>query len=613
VTQDLLNRLDAFRERGVLADLDVEFARFVARLAGEATPEVVLAAALVSRDVERGHVCADLAALAGTVVLPGADDDPVDGGPVVAPPLARWRAALEASPLVGGEGLLVLDPAGRLYLQRYWRHEQALAAALLARAADVPAVDEARLRADLGRLFPRAGDGPDWQQVAAATAVLRRLCVVSGGPGTGKTSTVVRVLALLASQSDQPLRIGLVAPTGKAAARLQESIRATRAALAVDEAVRARIPDEASTIHRLLGARRDSTAFRHDAGRPLALDVLVVDEASMVDLALMARLVAALPAAARLVLLGDRDQLASVEAGAVLGDVCGPAPGFSAAFHGRLEALVGAPLPAGRASTSALADCVVLLTESRRFGVGSGIGRVARAVNAGAGEDVVSLLDDPAVVDAGRADGSEAALTEAVLAGYAAYHARVAADAPPAEVFEAFRAFRVLCAPRRGPRGAETINARVTAVLGVATEWWAGRPVLITQNDYALRLFNGDVGITLHDPAADGRLRVFFEGEEGKVRRIPPLRLPPHQTTYAMTIHKSQGSEFDRVLLVLPEADSRLATRELLYTGLTRARTAVTVWGDVPVIRAAVERRLVRSSGLRDSLWGRDLEGAVRQ
>jgi exodeoxyribonuclease V alpha subunit len=603
---ELLGRLDVFRERGALSDLDVQFARFVARLADAPSPEVVLAAALVSRDVERGHVCADLAGLAGRIVLPGDDDDPVEGAPVTAPPLPRWRAALESSGVVGAESVLVLDAAGRLYLQRYWRHEQALASALLARAADVPVVDEDRLRADLACLFPRTGERPDWQQVAAATAVLRRLCVVSGGPGTGKTSTVVRVLALLIGQSDRPLRIALAAPTGKAAARLQESIRATRAALAVDESVRRQIPDETSTIHRLLGARRDSTAFRHDAEHPLALDVLIVDEASMVDLALMARLVAALPASARLVLLGDRDQLASVEAGAVLGDVCGPAPGFSAAFRTRVEQIVGDALPAGRASASPLADCVVLLTESHRFGGGSGIGRVARAVNAGDAAGVVALLEDPHVPDVTRADGSERQLVDATLAGHAAYHARVGEGADPRDVFEAFRAFRVLCATRRGPRGAESVNARMTAALGVQGEWYPGRPVLVTQNDYALRLFNGDVGIALPDAAADGRLRVFFEEADGRLRRIPPLRLPPHETTYAMTIHKSQGSEFTRVLLVLPADDSRLATRELLYTGLTRAREAVAVWAGEQALRAAVGRRLVRSSGLRDALWGRE-------
>jgi len=601
---DLLARLDAFAERGVLSDLDVRFARFIAGVAQDTSPEIVLAAALVSRQVDRGHVCADLAELAGRVVLPADDDDPESGLPVIAPSLAKWRMTLEASSVVGENRPLVVDGAGRLYLERYWRHERSLAKALVERAAVEPPVDEARLRADLARLFADDRERPSWQQVAAATAVLRGLCVVSGGPGTGKTSTVVRVLALLAGQSERVLRIGLVAPTGKAAARLQESIRAARASLPVDDAIRARIPDATSTIHRLLGARRDSTALRYGPERPLALDVLVVDEASMIDLALMARLVAALPADARLLLLGDRDQLASVEAGAVLGDVCGSAPGFSPAFRARVENIVGTPLPAGAGVASPLADSVVLLTKSHRFGRDSGIGRLAAAVNRGEANDATALLADAALPDVERAEGDETTLVQAALAGYGAHHDRVRSGATAAEIFEGFRAFRVLCAHRHGPRGAEGVNKRLAATFGEGEDWYAGRPVLITQNDYALRLFNGDVGIAL--PDAQGRLAVCFEGDEGRVRRIPPIRLPPHETTYATTIHKSQGSEFGRVLIVLPPDDSRLLTRELLYTAITRAREAVTVWGDELVFGAAVERRLVRSSGLRDALWGRE-------
>jgi exodeoxyribonuclease V alpha subunit len=601
----LLERLDGFRDRGALSDLDVQFARFMARIGGSDADEIVLAAALTSQRVDRGHVCADLAALAGRVVLPAEDDDPEAGPPVLAPSLARWRAALERSPLVGPDRPLMLDERGRLYLQRYWRYERALAEAIRARATRVHAIDEARLRADAARLFPPTREpGPDWQRVAAVAAVLRSVSVVSGGPGTGKTTTVVRMLALLASQSAEPLRIGLAAPTGKAAARMQEAIRAARASLPVDDAVRARIPDDARTIHRLLGARPESATFRHGPANPLPLDVLVVDEASMVDLALMARIVGALPDAARLVLLGDRDQLASVEAGAVLGDLCGPAPGFSDAFRTRIEGLVGSSLPAGARDGTPLADCVVLLSRSYRFAGDSGIGRLADAVNRGDAERAMALLDAASTPDVSRADGPDRELVATAVEGYRDHLARVAAGAPPAEIFAAFRGFRVLCAHRRGPRGAETLNRLVVDRLGAHGEWYPGRPVLVTENDYALRLFNGDVGIALPDPDAGGRLRVFFEGEAGTLRRIPPLRLPPHETTYAMTIHKSQGSEFDRVVLVLPPEDSRLLTRELLYTAITRARSSVLVWGDDLVVRAAVERRLVRSSGLRDALWG---------
>jgi exodeoxyribonuclease V alpha subunit len=288
----------------------------------------------------------------------------------------------------------------------------------------------------------------------------------------------------------------------------------------------------------------------------------------------------------------------------VLGDVCGPATGFSPAFRGRVERLTDTRLPAAPMTSSPLADAVVLLVKSHRFDDRSGIGRLAAAVNRGDAVAAAGLLADPTFPDVERADGLDDELARVALRGYAEHQARVDAGASPAEVFEGFRKYRVLCAHRRGPHGADGVNARLAATFGGGEDWYAGRPVLVTQNDYALRLFNGDVGIALPDPEADGRLRVFFEGDEARVRRIPPVRLPPHETTYATTIHKSQGSEFARVLIVLPPADSRLLTRELLYTGITRAREAVTVWGDDLVLGAAVERRLVRSSGLRDALWG---------
>ncbi|HLK12801.1 MAG TPA: exodeoxyribonuclease V subunit alpha [Candidatus Binatia bacterium] len=615
----MIERLEALRAAG-LADLDAHFARFVAHLAGSDAPELALAACLASRATASGHVCVDLAALAGGVVMPEEGvDAPADVTPVVAPGLDAWTAALRASPVVGAPGEhrpLVLDGRGRLYLHRYWAYERRLADDLLARAAVVEEVDERRLRADLVRLFGPAQEGEvDWQRIAAATAALRRLCVISGGPGTGKTSIVVRILALLAAQAHGRLRAGLVAPTGKAAARLAEAVRAAKRREPLDPAARDAIPEDACTIHRLLGPRSGSVAFRHDRANPLPLDVLVVDEASMVDLALMAKLVAALPPAARLVVLGDRDQLASVEAGAVLGDVCGPAPGLSEACAARLAAVTGAPVPAAAGGTSALGDSVVLLRRSWRFGAESGIGRLAAAVNRGDGAGALALLEEGGFSDVvwrpmTVATDVRPQLDERALEGFRPYLDRVVAGADVGEAFAAFAAFRVLCAHRVGPAGAETVNHRLEARLrasvlgGGRGPWYAGRPVLVTQNDYELRLFNGDVGIVLPDPAARGALRVHFEAADGAVRRVPPARLPAHETAWAMTVHKSQGSEFDAVLLVLPTEPSRVLTRELIYTAVTRARRRVEVWGEAQTLRAAVERPLVRSSGLRDALWG---------
>lgn len=609
----LVERLDAFRTAGVLADVDVHLARLLLRLGGADEPEVALAAALVSHRVGAGSVCLDLREYAGRTVLPGIDEEAGEAGePLVAPAFARWTAALRGSPVVGAPGEdrpLVLDDAGRLYLHRYWRYQQTLAEDLLRRAAAATTgIDDARLRDDLARLFPTRGDGLDRQRVAAAVAALRRLCVISGGPGTGKTTTVVRILALLVAHAAVPPRIALAAPTGKAAARMQEAIRAAKERLDLPAAIRDAIPDQARTIHRLLGARPGGASFAYHAARPLPVDALVVDEASMIDLALMAKLAAALPAEARLVMLGDRDQLASVEAGAVLGDVCGPAPGFSEAFRRRVERVTGVRLPAGAPSASPLRDVIVLLTESFRFRPDSGIGRLATAVNRGDGPAVRAVLDDPRVPEvAWQAVASVEAIGPALVAGYGPYLAAVRDGAPPAVVFAAFRRFRVLGAHRRGPWGVETMNRTVGEAVAAGplgsreAEWYAGRPVLVTQNDYTLGLFNGDVGLTL--PDADGRLRVCFEAAGGRIRRLSPARLPAHETTWAMTVHKSQGSEFDHVLLALPDVDSPLVTRELLYTAITRARERVEIWGDEVVLLAGVERRLERSSGLRAALW----------
>ncbi|MDF1556132.1 MAG: exodeoxyribonuclease V subunit alpha, partial [Deferrisomatales bacterium] len=467
-----------------------------------------------------------------------------------------------------------------------------------------------RLAASLGRLFP--GSGPDDQRLAALAAAAKPFCVISGGPGTGKTSTVVKVLALLVEQRlGDPPRIALAAPTGKAAARLMGSIRAARDALPCSAAVRGAIPAEVSTVHRLLGAIPGSPRFRHNPENPLPHDVVVVDEASMVALPLMARLVDALAPGARLVLVGDHRQLASVEAGAVLGDLCGSGRvrGFSPRFAALVARVTGAPLP-GPVAEEGLPDAIVVLQQNYRFGPASGIGAVSRA-----------LWDDPAAAlqlliagahpDVGWTDAPApgalpGALAGAVLDGYGP----VVGAAGPAEALEAFGRFQLLCALRGGPYGVEGLNRLAEGVLAREGRieprggWYRGRPVLVTRNDYGVGLFNGDVGIAWPDPARGGELGVFFPAPDGALRSVAPGRVPSHDTAYAMTVHKSQGSEFHRVLLVLPDRDSEVLTRELLYTGLTRARSEVRVWGRREVFARAAARRTVRPSGLGEKVWG---------
>ncbi|MEA3156965.1 MAG: exodeoxyribonuclease alpha subunit [Betaproteobacteria bacterium] len=598
-----------------LSDLDRHFGALMMRLSGHDDPQLGFAASLASRATGNGDVCVRLEEFAGRVV-----DTAVHPFDLIAPALKEWVQSLRRSSVVGQPGdfrPLVLDDKNRLYLYRYWDYEKRLADNVLARAVDADDVDGSLLREGLARYFPDEGDIE--QKLAAAMAVMRRFCVLSGGPGTGKTSTVVKILALLVEQArGRKLAIGLAAPTGKAAARVQDAIRAALDRLGLDAIARESIPGEAFTLHRLLGARPDSVYYRHNRDNPLPLDVLVVDEASMADLALAAKLVEALPARARLILLGDKDQLASVEAGAVLGDVCASS-GVSRAFAKRLAAVTAVPIAkisTVKAVASALSDSIALLNRSYRFGPQSGIGTLARLVNEGKGGEAVALLKAGTHKDVAWRAMTPGEL-RASLAGTAgdrlrAYFDGVRLSADPQSIFELFNEFRVLCAHRSGLLGVRAVNRIVEDVLedqhliAVHDTWYAGRPVMITRNDYNARLFNGDVGITLADADAEGRLKVFFQGGDEGLRAFAPARVPEHETVYAMTIHKSQGSEFGNVLMILPNEPSPTMSRELVYTGITRAMNHVEIWGNSTVFSDAVEHRFVRASALQERLWQRE-------
>jgi exodeoxyribonuclease V alpha subunit len=596
-------------EAGRIGALDHYFADLMVRLCGEeaAAEDLKLlaaAAALVSAHAGEGYVSLALEVLAGQPVIEpdeeAAEDEEREAvDPALAearwPELQAWTTALRRCRVVG-EGdettPLVLDDQGVLWLHRFWEHERGLEGLLRARY-DAPAdpVDAAWLGAALDRLFPaEPGDlpdsgEPDWRKLAGLVVATRRFAVVSGGPGTGKTTAVIKLLALLIEQAQaagRALRIALVAPTGKAAARLQETVDAQRDGLPVSEAVREALPREASTIHRRLGAY--GSGFVYSADNRLPYDVVVVDESSMVDLALMSRLVAALPDRARLILLGDRDQLASVAPGAVLGDLCREARerGYSRDLARRFEAVTGAKLPADelRSSPTGLGDCVVQLRRNFRFDANSGIGALARHAVAGDWDKMLEVLRDPSQPSVGLVEPSgpgqiPALVAQAAVDNYAAY-----LRAPTVEVaFEAFGEYRILCALRRGKEGVEHLNRVIEARLareGLCdgrSEWYRGRPVMVTRNDHALRLYNGDVGLCW--PSDEGVLLVWFPDGKGGFRTFQPTRLPEHETVYAMTVHKSQGSEFGRVLLVLPEAPSKVVTRELVYTGVTRGRVEV--------------------------------------
>jgi exodeoxyribonuclease V alpha subunit len=510
------------------SSLDRQFGSFVERLHGAPAPDLREAAMLVSRRRAEGHICVPCEALPASCTVGSGE---------------------EFTPLVLQDG--------RLYLRRYWEYEQQLAQSILARA---------------GGKSPKRKP-KDQQELAARNAVTRNFSVITGGPGTGKTHTVRAILELLRAQpGGAELQIKLAAPTGKAAARLSDALRESGL--------------EATTIHRLLGTIPDSPYFRHDAERPLTADVVIVDEASMVDLALMAKLVEAVPLTSRLVLLGDRNQLASVEAGNVLADICAAAETEDSPLHGS----------------------VVELRRNYRFAETGGIYKTSSAINAGDAEAALQALqagdDEVRWNNLPAPENLAEALRERIVAGYGA----CLQASGPAAALAALSQFRILCAVRHGPFGVESLNSLAEEVLAEAgllkprRGWYSGQPVMITRNDQHLQLFNGDTGIILPDPEAGGELRAFFVSAEGRLRRFLPSRLPLHETAFALTVHKSQGSEFDRLLLILPEKESPVLTRELLYTAMTRARTAVELRANEEIFRAAVARQTVRTSGLREAL-----------
>ncbi len=606
---EVLNRLQGAARDDRLRLLDLHFARWMNELSGSDEPLLLLAAALASSRVGAGDVCVDLAAYAGRPLFALEQDG---DAPLIAPGVEEWRGSLRRSDVVGAPGddtPLILDARDRLYLGRYWRFERDLADALRARSGVwAPDVDRAVLRAGLDRLFPLRED-TDWQRIAAAMAVLLPFCVISGGPGTGKTRTVTAILALLLEQAGRPLRIGMAAPTGKAATRLVASSAAARQQLSLSDDIAQGLPTEAATLHRLLGFRPGRSRPRHGRDNPLHLDVLVVDEASMVDLPLMSRLLSALRPETRLILLGDKDQLASVEPGMVLGDICGRGRvgAYSEPLCQALAELAGARLQPVLAPP--IADHVAVLRESYRFAGHPGIAAAATSVNLGQGDAAVAVLTDPGYPDA-QLDTVPAEGLRDYLRRWLVPRMRTClAATEPAQVLEGFNRWRVLCAVREGPFGVHTLNRLCESVLleegviaRIGHEAYAGHPLLVTSNDYRLGLYNGDVGMALADGSASRQVGVWFDTGEGP-RRVAWPRIPSHETAFAMTVHKSQGSEFEEVILILPHHHSRAMTRELLYTGITRARDRVVVIGSPESVVTAASSRVDRVSGLYEALW----------
>ncbi len=491
----------------------------------------------------------------------------------------------EAKTLIIASGLALIDTNShdttttlplaieqdRLYLHRYWLYESRLAQQL-SKITQLKVSNKPKTTADFSTLLDKYfgnSETIDWQLAAATMAINQAFCMITGGPGTGKTTTVVKILALLQELSDQPLLIALAAPTGKAAMRLQESIGFNKAALPSIAAIKSAIPESVTTLHRLLGAKPPSPYFRHNAKQPLVYDLVVVDEASMVDLALMSKLVDALKPGARLILLGDKDQLTSVESGAVLADL-----------------------------TTALPQQTLELQKSHRFD--EDIKNLATAINQQQDLEAWRLL---------QTGNKNIALLETDLIDYISkqqidYLRLITARAEFSDIYKAFNRFQALCATRLGKNSVSDINHAVEILLSnkklihLSGLWYCGRPIMITQNNAALQLYNGDIGICLRDKEQEDQLRVFFQRADGSIKKYLPARIPHCETVFAMTIHKSQGSEFEEVLIILPETISPVLTKELLYTAITRAKKTIKLVTNEAVFSSTVRQRVQRVTGL---------------
>jgi len=583
---------------------DLSFARSILRLGRCEDPLVGLSSAMVRRAAENGHVCLDLAA----AHRQGLSSSRGQGGTIKLPGANQWQKRLLDCPCVGRPGEfrpLILDQ-GRLYLHRYWTYEQNLAAAVKGRCTDCPRdFSKSKLHSGLNRIFP---DGESGQRRAVQAAATQWFTVVSGGPGTGKTYTVARIIQLLQLlYVDRPLRVHLAAPTGKAAARLQEAIENAMSDNINTADGRTRQHPEAQTLHRMLGYRPVDAFFAYRSGHLLNTDLVIVDEASMVDLAMMCHLMDAVPPDARLILVGDKDQLASVEAGAVLGDICFAmgAPGTGEPCDKASKKTVDHPI------SDALSDHIVVLDKSYRFDEQSGIDLLAGAINNGDSQHVLSLLSDARYPALKLETASSWRQTAEKLGGEMALLLKPLFEASsPSAALEHLSDVKLLTALRKGPFGIDVMNETVEEALAgagliprrlQASAWYPGRPVMVLRNDYFRGLFNGDIGVTMEKRTQGGMAVIFPDSTHG-CRQLDAQQLTEHQTSYAMTVHKSQGSEFNHINLLLPDTESPLLTRELIYTAVTRARKSITIWAVPELLCLAVERPIQRTTGLRQAL-----------
>ncbi len=599
--------------------IDRYFASFICEAASSDKSELVIASLLVSYFTSRGHLCIDIPFLADKYLADISEDFYNISEQIKLPHKERWLNELIASRVVGSENdykPLILDRQGRLYLYKYYKYERYLADSIKSRILSKPEdIDHELLKKGLARYFSYDPKKPDWQCIAAIAAVRNMFTIISGGPGTGKTTTIVNILALLIEQyleRDIKPVIALAAPTGKAAGRMKESIMERVEEKNFPSEIKEIIPIETFTIHRLLQPVKDYPYFRYNRDNLLPCNILVVDESSMVDIALISRLYQAVPPEAKIIMLGDRDQLSSVEAGAVFADLCsaGKRGGYSIAFTENVETLTGIKLSSHRAAEKekGMSDMLIELEDNYRFGSESGIGKICEAVKRGSHEEALDILksgkySDIKLVIPQYSENFYSLLGETIARGYKDYFDSADAN----RTLKELASFKILCALRRGFFGVYEINSLVENIfhrkgaINRAAGWYNMRPVMISRNDYRNNLFNGDMGVAM-GTEKNNAMYVYFLKEGKELKKISTAFLPEHETAYAITVHKSQGSEFGKVLLILPDRMYPLLTRELLYTAISRARDNVEIWASEKVLVEMIKNPTTRMSGLKDLL-----------
>ena len=566
------------------SELAYQFAKYIERQDNNSDALIVLTAALLSEAVSKGHVCLNLVRV-GELGM-GLDE-------ILPDSVALWVTKLRESHLVGKAGdltPLVLTDSGLLYLYRYWQAEHQVAVLIRERLKSVALQDETLLKQYIAN-WTSSQPELDWQKVAVLMALTRQFCVISGGPGTGKTTIVIRLLEAFSNQ-DKTLRVALAAPTGKAAARMQQAIAMVRQDSSKEDVL-------AKTVHRLLGITPNNEQGKYNAENPLAVDVLIVDEASMIDILLMSKILKALPKTARLILLGDSKQLASVDSGAVLADLCRAYAGFSECFAEGVLRLTGQALPSVKA-TSLMADTVVILKHSYRFDKQSEIGQLAQSVQAGDSDKFINVLMRAGDTIWWQKKMDKATIVKRVMKLYFTFFEAIKTQQDPLTCMQLFEKTQVLCALNNGAESVDSVNSLIEQAL--AKQSWRthqgfyhGRPIMVMKNDYSQGLFNGDTGLVMNND--QGVLAACFLGNR-MLRWVPLNRLPAHETAYAMTVHKSQGSEFEEVCIILPEQATALLTRELLYTAITRAKVKISLIATESILIQALTSQQDREMGL---------------